>query len=647
MRRVLALLFILVLLPYASAEDTDNDGVEDDVDSFPWDASQQTDGDDDGFGDNFTGYQGDACLSEAGTSMADRFGCLDSDGDYWSDANDAFPNDPNQWRDSDGDGKGDNLVGEDADYCPSSSGALEGCEEKKAIKPRQGDFGTLTFNMTAALSFALGLFLAIKQIGFLPLSYHEKKAKAEESEIIELSVILLLIISAFNVTSIGFESLDDDQTQFSHGGEETHVWLAANPKTLTGLDLNSDGDLDSFRVEFDIDTLEAYGMVPTTAVLNVSTTQETYQFTKQYEITGTETVVLNFTHQAQATGIHEFELWVHPTSNNIDSHGESTTFAGAAVNIAEIPCSSDEVRITEVSDNGTPNDWVEVHNSGGQCSLSGWEMYNNETRSTEAGDEFTFDKGTQIDSGEYMLICKITHTKTGDCQNSEAFEFEFELEDDEIVYLWNPIDEVEHSLEILVGETSTEWCDSSPKVAQEGEQTPGSQNSCIPPESPTTNWINPVLTIEMNDEHECEIIANMTHWASSSTITASDQNEQLIHSTSQYLNLDCSEFSPGVHSIFFESTGPNGEVGKAFYNLVIDDPELEVAAQEAQSPVEQQSSLGTAVATTAGFAVTLCLITWLVVGFAHSRMNRRNRSIRLDRSKQIENYLSKSRDKDV
>ena len=71
--------------------------------------------------------QSDACPLVAGTSTIDRFGCLDSDGDGYSDADDnwgiedgadAWENDSSQWVDSDGDGYGDNPNGTNGDAFP-------------------------------------------------------------------------------------------------------------------------------------------------------------------------------------------------------------------------------------------------------------------------------------------------------------------------------------------------------------------------------------------------------------------------------------------------------------------------------------------------------------------------------------------------
>lgn len=78
---------------------------EDYADAFPFDNTQWCDSDGDGFGDNPLGNQSDDCVGEYGKSYQDKFGCPDDDGDGWSNyPGDAFPNDPTQWNDSDGDG---------------------------------------------------------------------------------------------------------------------------------------------------------------------------------------------------------------------------------------------------------------------------------------------------------------------------------------------------------------------------------------------------------------------------------------------------------------------------------------------------------------------------------------------------------------
>ena len=113
--------------------DTDGDGWSDLGDSFIHEPTQWRDTDGDGFGDDVNGNQGDACPEVRGTSLLDRLGCRDTDGDGWSDPTeswqahpfgtaDSFPTESLQWRDTDSDGFGDVPLGALRDDCPGVSG---------------------------------------------------------------------------------------------------------------------------------------------------------------------------------------------------------------------------------------------------------------------------------------------------------------------------------------------------------------------------------------------------------------------------------------------------------------------------------------------------------------------------------------------
>ena len=108
----------LIIMEY----DTDSDGYSDRVDAFPTERTQNSDSDNDGFGDNPLGVNGDDCIYQSGNSTIDLFGCLDTDGDGYSDANDKFINEPSQVFDKDGDGYGDNQSGRFGDSCPLEYG---------------------------------------------------------------------------------------------------------------------------------------------------------------------------------------------------------------------------------------------------------------------------------------------------------------------------------------------------------------------------------------------------------------------------------------------------------------------------------------------------------------------------------------------
>lgn len=105
------------------SDPTENWNVADGADAYPDDSSQWSDRDLDGYGDNLGGTEGDSCPNQFGTSTIDRYGCLDSDDDGYSDPTDAsslpsadnFPNDATQWNDADLDGYGDNQHGSNPD----------------------------------------------------------------------------------------------------------------------------------------------------------------------------------------------------------------------------------------------------------------------------------------------------------------------------------------------------------------------------------------------------------------------------------------------------------------------------------------------------------------------------------------------------
>ncbi|MCS5537378.1 MAG: hypothetical protein NZ770_04675, partial [Candidatus Poseidoniaceae archaeon] len=106
--------------------DRDGDGWADFIDAFPDDSLEHQDSDKDGVADG-----SDDCPSTNGGSEHDRKGCVDLDGDGWSDPDalwtvgngaDAFREEPTQWSDSDGDGYGDSSVGIQPDACPNTFG---------------------------------------------------------------------------------------------------------------------------------------------------------------------------------------------------------------------------------------------------------------------------------------------------------------------------------------------------------------------------------------------------------------------------------------------------------------------------------------------------------------------------------------------
>ncbi|MDB2333548.1 hypothetical protein N9V30_01185, partial [Candidatus Poseidoniales archaeon] len=100
-------------------------------DAFPADATQHSDDDGDGYGDNPQGTTPDSCLGIYGLSSEERYGCPDADGDGWENRLDSYVDDSRLWSDSDGDGYADQTGTNLSDDCPaifgSSSNDVLGC----------------------------------------------------------------------------------------------------------------------------------------------------------------------------------------------------------------------------------------------------------------------------------------------------------------------------------------------------------------------------------------------------------------------------------------------------------------------------------------------------------------------------------------
>ncbi len=105
-------------VPNNDDPDDDNDGVVDSDDAFPLDPSEWADKDGDWIGDNMDADDdGDGVADDDNKNGIPDCDELDLDGDGLDRAQsvpwDAFPLDPKEWRDTDGDGTGDNADPDD------------------------------------------------------------------------------------------------------------------------------------------------------------------------------------------------------------------------------------------------------------------------------------------------------------------------------------------------------------------------------------------------------------------------------------------------------------------------------------------------------------------------------------------------------
>ena len=71
---------------------------------FTFDPTQSSDSDGDGYGDNIGGTRGDACPTVPAPPPRTGIGCIDSDGDGWSDAGRWISRTTSAWLTTDNDG---------------------------------------------------------------------------------------------------------------------------------------------------------------------------------------------------------------------------------------------------------------------------------------------------------------------------------------------------------------------------------------------------------------------------------------------------------------------------------------------------------------------------------------------------------------
>ena len=117
--------------------DADEDGWSDLNDAFPNEATHYEDSDGDGSGDNADGVMPDNCPGLYGLSSEQSFGCPDSDGDGWENRLDAYDDAPLLWSDSDGDGYADQTGTNLSDDCPEEFGTST--EDRKGCVDGDGD----------------------------------------------------------------------------------------------------------------------------------------------------------------------------------------------------------------------------------------------------------------------------------------------------------------------------------------------------------------------------------------------------------------------------------------------------------------------------------------------------------------------------
>ncbi len=157
--------------------DIDGDGVANEDDDFPKDATETQDSDQDGVGDvrdafdddpnEFEDTDGDGVGDNADAFPDDSAETQDSDNDGVGDVRDAFPADPNEFEDTDGDGVGDVAdPDDDGDGFSDAEELVDGTNPKNRFSCKSGCFSFDIDESQAAQPLTDGLLVIRHLFGF-------------------------------------------------------------------------------------------------------------------------------------------------------------------------------------------------------------------------------------------------------------------------------------------------------------------------------------------------------------------------------------------------------------------------------------------------------------------------------------------------
>ena len=165
--------------------------------------------------------------------------------------------------------------------------------------------------------------------------------------------------------------------------------------------------------------------------------------------------------------------------------GGSTDSGSTGGSTSSTPaCSASAITISEIHGGGAPEDWIEIHNSGVECDLEGFQIYDKGVKedcdaiggvgTSKCDERIVFVSGDTISANGYMWFCE------GVCSGADSQMFGFGVKGSgDTVHLRAP-DGSEADYDTLGDEAgSTEFdCSSGVQVSGPHGSTPGAANNC-------------------------------------------------------------------------------------------------------------------------------------------------------------------------
>jgi hypothetical protein len=501
----------------------------------------------------------------------------DSDGDGYEDTSDLFPNDDQQWNDTDGDGFGDNPVMPNGDGCIDTAySSNQGCPlAAESTDKVQGEVGTYTFSLTLLFSIILGVFLGIKSGGLFSsveeddTEYFEEEQTEYQYGILALLLIIVMLLSTASSTTqllaeqdIVFNSDDNGWVWISGATENSELYLD---------DIDEDGHNDVFYADYDVE-FGGDGTVEVEAMINVTGPDfRTEQMVQIRNITGTDSELdTNFTVYPWVEGAYSITIWVNVVGNVVEGNSDGGTFGGSVADFDTGPMLEPTLEL-EGDDEVIEGEECEV-----EVVLSDplHDSWNSTTQYFESGLEWLYPDS--IESGIMLLNC--SSFSIGNYQLQAEYTSDFGQEDAAV-----------HWLNVTAAENEPEPVDVSMTI------TVDQANGCMV--SVTTPDPQNITSIGLEGHSNPQYGTGNPYW-------------------------DCSQWDSKVYHYTAISVGVNGESDSENLTIIIADPIILAMAEGSVANDEINAlSLKQALTYLAGLSIALTLGVTLVVAFIHTRMS--------------------------
>ena len=528
---------------------------------------------------------------------------VDSDSDGYEDSDDSFPNDDQQWNDSDGDGFGDNPVMPNGDGCVDTAfSSNQGCPPAKEISDRvQGEAGTPTFNVTIIFSVVIGVVLGVKSSGLF--SSIDDEEQENDSGILGLIFIIAILLSSIDSTS---EFLAEEKIKLNTG-EDHHVYISGADENseLYLADTDGDGDNDVIYADYDV----GYGgddstIIEIEAVLNVTGPNFRIEQMIQYRnITGTQIESdTNFTIYPWTEGDYTMTIWVNIVGNTDEANWNESTFGNSVATI-------------DVGPILTPSLGIEAQIGDNTCEVEAiltdplHDAWNISTSYVESGLIWTSPEG--VDPGVTSIDCSDYENGTYSFQAVYTNNFGQEDGDNYVLNITKIENQTDNG---NLTDTGNETDNGN--LTGTGNETDNWNQSELGPEIANVN-----LTVTVEQDNGCMIYITTPEPQNTSAIniTASDISNSAPDG--ENLAWDCSAWDSKVYHFTITSLGINGENDSQSLTIIIADENI-LAMSDSFAVTGEVSSTTISQALTylAGLSIALTLGITLAVGFIHSRM---------------------------